>query len=276
MQHEITKPIPLLDDRGNLTEPGWARRPLPVYDRSRVKGGPARRKEWDYYLVMGDGFALALTIADSSCLGVASISLLDFQEGGQVTRSPVRLLPMGATGLPGTSQRGNAAVSGRGYALLFHNDGQNRTLTAHMERFREDQTLDAHVILTEAPPESMVICTPFGKPGHFHYNQKINGLRAQGTVRLGEQVRRFEPETAFGAWGCGPCTIPGTGPRPRACWTACPLASTWAAASETPRQPRRTRSFMTEGSISCLTWRLACPGTGWPPGPSRENGAPSP
>ena len=124
--------------RGNLTEPGWARRPLPVYDRSRVKGGPARRKEWDYYLVMGDGFALALTIADSSCLGVASISLLDFQEGGQVTRSPVRLLPMGATGLPGTSQRGNAAVSGRGYALLFHNDGQNRTLTAHMERFRED------------------------------------------------------------------------------------------------------------------------------------------
>ena len=205
MQHEITKPIPLLDDRGNLTEPGWARRPLPVYDRSRVKGGPARRKEWDYYLVMGDGFALALTIADSSCLGVASISLLDFQEGGQVTRSPVRLLPMGATGLPGTSQRGNAAVSGRGYALLFHNDGQNRTLTAHMERFREDQTLDAHVILTEAPPESMVICTPFGKPGHFHYNQKINGLRAQGTVRLGEQVRRFEPETAFGTldWGRG-------------------------------------------------------------------------
>lgn len=165
VQHEITKPIPLLDDRGNLTEPGWARRPLPVYDRSRVKGGPARRKEWDYYLVMGDGFALALTIADSSYLGVASISLLDFQEGWQVTRSPVRLLPMGATGLPGTSQRGNAAVSGRGYALLFHNDGQNRTLTAHMERFREDQTLDAHVILTDAPPESMVICTPFGKPG---------------------------------------------------------------------------------------------------------------
>ena len=205
VQHEITKPIPLLDDRGNLTEPGWARRPLPVYDRSRVKGGPARRKEWDYYLVMGDGFALALTIADSSYLGVASISLLDFQEGWQVTRSPVRLLPMGATGLPGTSQRGNAAVSGRGYALLFHNDGQNRTLTAHMERFREDQTLDAHVILTEAPPESMVICTPFGKPGHFHYNQKINSLRAQGTVRLGEQVRRFEPETAFGTldWGRG-------------------------------------------------------------------------
>ena len=205
VQHEITKLIPLLDDRGNLTEPGWARRPLPVYDRSRVKGGPARRKEWDYYLVMGDGFALALTIADSSYLGVASISLLDFQEGWQVTRSPVRLLPMGATGLPGTSQRGNAAVSGRGYALLFHNDGQNRTLTAHMERFREDQTLDAHVILTDAPPESMVICTPFGKPGHFYYNQKINGLRAQGTVRLGEQVRHFEPETAFGTldWGRG-------------------------------------------------------------------------
>ena len=40
MQHEITHAIPLLDERGNLTEPGWARRLLPVYDRARVKGGP--------------------------------------------------------------------------------------------------------------------------------------------------------------------------------------------------------------------------------------------
>jgi len=56
MQHEITKAIPLLDERGNLTEPGYAKRLLPVYDRTKVKGGFARLKEWDYYYVGNDRF----------------------------------------------------------------------------------------------------------------------------------------------------------------------------------------------------------------------------
>ena len=33
MQHEITEVIPLLDGKGNLTQPGWARKLLPVYER---------------------------------------------------------------------------------------------------------------------------------------------------------------------------------------------------------------------------------------------------
>lgn len=36
-QHEITSPIPLLDDAGNLTQPGWARKLYPVYDRAKGK-----------------------------------------------------------------------------------------------------------------------------------------------------------------------------------------------------------------------------------------------
>ena len=105
MQHEITHAIPLLDERGNLTEPGWARRLLPVYDRARVKGGPTGCREWDDYLVMGPGFALALTIADHFYLGLDSISLLDFREGWQMTRCPRRPFPMGRTGIPVTSER---------------------------------------------------------------------------------------------------------------------------------------------------------------------------
>ena len=39
MQHEITTAIPLLDRQGNLTEAGFAKRLLPVYNRADVKGG---------------------------------------------------------------------------------------------------------------------------------------------------------------------------------------------------------------------------------------------
>ena len=212
MQHEITRPIPLLDAQGNLTEPGWARRLLPAYDRSAVRGGRTRRKEWDYYLVMGEGFALALTIADNSYMGLDSISLLDFREGWQVTKSPMRALPMGRTGLPETSERGNTVSVGRGYGLLFQNDGETRTLTAHMDAFRAGAALDARVALTQAPEESIVICTPFAKPGHFYYNQKINCMRASGTVALGKRVYRFDPSNSFGTldWGRGVWTYHNT------------------------------------------------------------------
>lgn len=115
MQHEITQAIPLLDEQGELTQPGWARRLLPVYDRSRVRGGPLRLKERDCYLVMNRQCALAITISDNRYMGMDSISLIDLWEGWQVTRSPMRLMPLGGTGLPQSSLRGSCARAGRGY-----------------------------------------------------------------------------------------------------------------------------------------------------------------
>ena len=211
-QHEITTPIPLLDGQGNLTQAGWARKLCPVYDRSKVKGGPLRRKEWDYYLVTNGRFALALTIADNSYMGLDSISLLDFEEGWQVTRSPMRALPLGRTALPETSGEGVSASGGRGYGLLFLHRGEERRLTARMENFREGRTLEADLVLTGEPEESMVICTPFEKPGHFYFNQKINCLRARGRVKLGEREYRFSPEDSFAVldWGRGVWTYHNT------------------------------------------------------------------
>lgn len=212
MQHEIKETIPLLDEHGNLTQCGYAKRLLPVYDRTKVKGGATRLKEWDYYLVMGEGFALALTIADNAYMGLDSISLLDFKEGWQVTKSPMRVLPMGRTGLPESSLRGDACISGKGYGIFFRNKEGRRMLAAHMDNFKDGAPLDAQVALTDAPEESMVICTPFQKPGHFYYNQKINCMRAAGEVTLGEKTYRFRPENSFGTldWGRGVWTYHNT------------------------------------------------------------------
>ena len=48
MQHEILTAAPLLDQKGDLAEPGWARSLLPVYCRDEIKAGKLRIKEWDY------------------------------------------------------------------------------------------------------------------------------------------------------------------------------------------------------------------------------------
>ena len=67
--HEITERALLLDDKGNLREPGWARHLLSEYRREDIKAPKFRIKEWDYYLVMGDDFACAFTISDDGYMG---------------------------------------------------------------------------------------------------------------------------------------------------------------------------------------------------------------
>lgn len=212
MQHEITSPIPLLNENGNLTEAGYARRLLPIYDRSKVKGGFARLKEWDYYLVSNGRYALALTIADNSYMGLDSISLLDFEENWQETKSPMSIFPMGRTNFPATSEKGDVSSSGRGHSISYFNDGTKRLLLAHMDKFHDGKPIDAKVTLTDAPEESMVICTPFDKPGHFYFNQKINCMRAQGEVSFNGRRYVFEPSDSFAVldWGRGVWTYHNT------------------------------------------------------------------
>lgn len=213
MQHEITQSIPLLDAQGNLTQPGYAKRLLPVYDRKKVRGGIARLKEWDYYYIGNDRYGVALTIADNSYMGLDSISFLSFEgEPWEVTKSPMRLFPMGRTGLPSTSAQGVSAIAGKGYALVFRVEEDKRQLSAHMDNFRDGKPIDVMLTLTREPSESMVICTPFHKPGHFYYNQKINCMRAKGEVRIGDTVYPFDPEESFGVldWGRGVWTYHNT------------------------------------------------------------------
>ena len=213
MQYEITEQIPLLDEQGNLTRAGYAKRLLPVYDRKKVRGGVTRLKEWDYYYVGNGRFGVALTIADNSYMGLDSISFLSFEgEPWEITKSPMSVFPMGRTALPSTSAAGITASSGKRHAILFQAAEGKRQLTAHMDKFKDDLPVDVQLTLTDEPEESMVICTPFEKKAHFYYNQKINCMRAAGTVRIGEEEYHFEPDSSFAVldWGRGVWTYHNT------------------------------------------------------------------
>ena len=50
MQHRITERKPLLDEKGRLTEAGYATELILDYDRSAIKAGKLRIKEWDYFV----------------------------------------------------------------------------------------------------------------------------------------------------------------------------------------------------------------------------------
>ena len=64
---------PLLDAQGQPIEKGYQTRLSRVYDRSAIRAGALRIKEWDYYCVTSGSKVLALTIADNSYMGLDSI-----------------------------------------------------------------------------------------------------------------------------------------------------------------------------------------------------------
>lgn len=211
-QHEITERRPLLDASGNLTEPGYAKSLLPVYRRGDIKANKLRIKEWDYYCINNGHFALALTIADNSYMGLDSISLLNLDEGWEITKSPMKAFTNGKVCLPESSERGDVHSAGRNYSILFKNEGDRRVLIAQMKNFGPEGSLYAKVTLTDIPAESMVIATPFDKDKHFYYNQKINCMRAAGRVEFDGQVIEFDPEESYATldWGRGVWTYKNT------------------------------------------------------------------
>ncbi len=214
MQHEITSSHPLLDAKGNIAEPGFARSLLPVYRRADVKASSLRLKEWDYYCVSNGKIALCLTIADNGYMGLDSVSLLNLEEGWEITTSPMQILTRGKKNLPETSKAGVSAAAGKGYYLQFSVENGRRVLLAQMRKFGPEGSLYAKVTLTDEPAESMVIATPFRKDGHFYYNQKINCMRAEGFVTYGyhNTTYEFQPEDSFAVldWGRGVWTYDNT------------------------------------------------------------------
>ena len=203
----------LLNAKGQLVQAGYATQLCKRYDRSAIRAGRLRIKEWDYYCISDGATVLALTIADNSYMGLDSATLIDLTTGWQHTKTFMRLMPLGKTGLPASSATGDVAIRGRGYQLRFDCINGIRTLHTHIDDFLDGKPLDATVTLTDAPRDSMVIATPFaGKPKHFYYNQKINCLRAQGQVLLGTEVRTFDPATATAVldWGRGVWTYHNT------------------------------------------------------------------
>lgn len=213
MQHEITEQKPLLDQNGNIAEPGYSKTMLSIYKRDSIKAGNMRIKEWDYYLINNGHFALALTIDNNGYMNMNSVSLIDLDEKWEITTSPIQFFPGRNPSFPETSESGDVELKCRNHHLKFENKGDGkRVLSAYMEKFGPEGELKAEVELTDEPEESMVIATPFNKTAHFYYNQKINCMRAKGFVEYGSKKYEFKPEDSFAVldWGRGVWTYHNT------------------------------------------------------------------
>lgn len=206
LQNEIVQPQRLLDENGQLIEKGYATRLLLEYNRKHIKARTYRIKEWDYYLIANDEYALALTIADNSYMGLVSVSLLDFEQPWYKTTSVMKLFTFGKLGLPSSSEIGNLIYKDKRVQMSFLNDGNSRKLSCQMSNFDQGKAIDCELELYDEPSDSIVIATPFAEDSQaFYYNQKINNMKARGKVLYNGREYTFDPETSTGTldWGRG-------------------------------------------------------------------------
>ena len=208
--------MPLLDGNGELREPGWARSPVFDYRRGDIKAPRIRIKEWDYYLVMGQGFAGAFTVSDDGYIGLQSVSLLVFgDEPWEHTETVLNAFPMGRLKLPPTSAQGDTVYEDKRLTLRFTHEAEGRRrIVCSFENFHEGKPFSCDIDLAPPPPpgDSMVIATPWDKKHAFYYNQKINCMRASGWMEYDGVRYELRPETDFGTldWGRGVWTYDNT------------------------------------------------------------------
>ena len=211
--HQVTKSQLLLNEEGNIAEPGWAPSQIWQYHRKDIKASALRIKEWDYYLVVGGDFAGAFTISDDGYIGLQSVSLLSFgKEPWEHTETILNFMPMGKLKLPENSSEGDVVYEDKRLQMKFEKTEGKRHITCHFENFFNEKALDCDITLAQPNMDTMVIATPWDKNKHFYYNQKINCMRASGYIQYDGKRYAFDPASDFGTldWGRGVWTYDNT------------------------------------------------------------------
>lgn len=213
MNKEIKEKGKLLNELGELANPGYSTSLIQEYSRNDIKAKKFKIKEWDYYLIYNKNYAVALTIADNSYMGMISASLINFNEIKEKTTSLISLFTNGKTNLPSTSKTGDIKVKNKKVNIEFLNDGRTRFLKLDMKKFDKNKPLKLEFTLTDEPQDSMVIATPFKENKKaFYYNQKIIAMKAEGYVIYGDEKIEFSKKDTLGLldWGRGVWTYKNT------------------------------------------------------------------
>lgn len=201
-QREITEKTALLDGKGCLAAPGWARRMWYVYNRERAKTTPINLKEWDFYQFIKDRWVVQLTIGHVSYACSVTATLLNLDTGEKREVNSTRLFYRPRLEVDPE----NPSVSeyrAKGFLMRFEVRERVRRLTFRgscPQWSRVEICLDVD---NDPENEKMVIATPFVAPHQFYLNYKENYYMAAGFARFGDLAVTLDGASGLLDWGRG-------------------------------------------------------------------------
>ncbi|MDC7232360.1 MAG: DUF2804 domain-containing protein [Spirochaetales bacterium] len=217
-QTEITEKGNLLNDKGELVQPGWSRAPLWRYDRNSIKAGPLGIKEWDYYNILSPDLkrGITFTVSDLSYAGLMAICYLDFERNDFVQVDTIAPLTLGK--LTKHAPGGDPAhevieFSDKKLSIRYELKSGKRNITFSapwMDLPGGGTGLSGDITLDQPPElESINIATSWKEnPRRFYYNRKINCMPASGYFNAGDSVFQLNAPDDMGGldWGRGAWT----------------------------------------------------------------------
>lgn len=198
-EREITSPVALCDAAGRLNHEalGWSRTPLHTCNLS---GHFPQKKKWNFWLVLCEDFAFALTIAHVDYLGLGSAYLLDFKR--KLLYEDAVIVPRGAGIKMPERVEEDVTLKQKAMTLSFTHTPETVRLRAQSPSFR-GKPLAADITLRKPPGhETLNVVIPWNDD-QFHFTSKQNTLPASGQVKIGDAVYQFNEKNANGVLDFG-------------------------------------------------------------------------
>ncbi|HBL40853.1 MAG TPA: hypothetical protein DDY98_04490, partial [Ruminococcaceae bacterium] len=193
-QNKIVERTPLLNDKGELTEPGYCVTNLYDYDRSQIKANATRIKEWDFYQVSNERYLFQLTVADISLGGAITVYIRDMQENVEYSTMKLRLFTFGKMNLSKDAMKAHSYhYDMNNFKLDLNVTDTERTIKFKGKASGKDFDVDLKLAMLPNH-ESLVMAVPFDTKDnkHFYYNQKVNCMATTGTVKVGKIDAEFK------------------------------------------------------------------------------------
>lgn len=206
IQNEITAKTRLLDDCGNVANPGWCRHNLYEYSRKDIKAPSWRIKEWDFYQISNSRYTVQITLADISLGGAATIGVFDRQTGKRADGISLSLLTFGRMKMSENANEPAVYVRRRpDLGLYVETTEKSRRLRVNGYTTKGKINCDIEMEIMPGS-EYLTMALPFQKEGHFYLNQKQNCMPCRGALRIGDEFSiLFDPKDTFCVldWGRG-------------------------------------------------------------------------
>lgn len=204
-QHEITKIVPLLDEKGNLLHPGFSKRNHFIYNRENISAPKWRIKEWNYYQISNGKYLILLNFFDISLASCVTAEICDLTTGKQYVDTALELLTVNKNQMDGNAdQPYHFEYKKNKRHVIFEVDDSGHHLYFKGKVNNMDFTIKLFA-RKDKDHESLVSATPFEKPGHFFFTQKLNCMPTSGFARIGSHRINFSDEDTFTVldWGRG-------------------------------------------------------------------------
>ena len=204
--NEIVTTQKLLNKSGALSNAGYAKRMLYVYDRKRVKCPPLRLKEWDFYQIHFGHIVLQMTMGHISYATSVSATLIDLDTGKRRSVGKQLLFKNAFKNKMSENPETPSTLKYFSDNILcqFEVTEKSRRLSLSCVG-KKGLKAEIDVLLTNcsANKDKMVIATPFANRHQWYLNYKENCFVASGRCRIDDMA--YEIHNGFGLldWGRG-------------------------------------------------------------------------